>query len=942
MDLTTINDDDGLPKCAEIWVNELRLTGFNKQSGWATTGRVAMNLADLGNVAFSASYSSPWFSSIDKKITEIPLEGATQFDIATNLQLGKFFPEKTGIKIPMHFDYGEARIKPKYNPLDPDLQLEDVLDSYELESQRDSLKNITIDYTQRRNINFMNVRKDKVGQQQSKPRPWDVENFNVSYSYSEIFHRNMDIEFDKEQNYMGSLGYNFNNSPKNVKPFEKVGFIANSKALTLLKDFNFYFLPKMFSFNTNMNRDYGTRKLRNKSFGKVITQTMYDKNWTWNRNYDLKFDLATSLTLNYSANASSFINELPGSNSLSDSLLYDGERVYYSTEDKKQRVKDEIRSGGTKNGFTQNLGLNYNIPINKLPGLDWVTATAGYQVSYNWNGSPMSIRDELGNSIANNQNYNINGNADLNKLYNKSKFLKDINQPPRNKSQRGGKRNNKQAEQEADSTKKKPKVNYGKIAYESVLKILMSVKKVSFQYSVNNGTTLPGFMPEPQMIGNNWNNNAPGLPFIFGYQPENPDYFNSDWLSVSDNMNTSFNKLHNNTYNIRVNLEPFKDFKIEITADRTYSRNYQSYYPYNDSLDSFLESGMQQMGSFTMSYLSWGTAFGGSLANEKSEFFENMKAYRLEIANQIAEDHRIAIGDPNALPINDTTGFPEGYGPTSQYVLLPAFEAAYSGKSPDKLSTNAFPTAGKDQFQKFPLPNWRISYSGLAKIPALKNIFKSITVNHVYRSSYSVGSYSNNINFVGDTIEGRVYPNHTDPENLKVNGDFFPVYEYGMVAINEQFSPLINFDMTLQNSFLAKLEMKRSRTLTLSFANNQLTEVNSNEFIIGAGYRFKDVPLTFAGVGGGGARTFRSDLNIKADFSIRDNKTVLRSIDSELNQVSNGMKVMSINTSVDYMLSQSLTIRFFFDKIVNNPYLPSQFRNSTTKGGFSLRFSLAQ
>ena len=92
--------------------------------------------------------------AIEKKITEIQLDAQSQFDIATNIEFGKFFPQKTGIKIPMHFDYSETRIKPKYNPLDPDLELDEVLDSYELQDQQDSLKALTIDFTQRKNINF--------------------------------------------------------------------------------------------------------------------------------------------------------------------------------------------------------------------------------------------------------------------------------------------------------------------------------------------------------------------------------------------------------------------------------------------------------------------------------------------------------------------------------------------------------------------------------------------------------------------------------------------------------------------------------------------------------------------------------------------------------------------------------------------------------------------
>ncbi|MCD4791466.1 MAG: cell surface protein SprA, partial [Bacteroidales bacterium] len=291
---------------------------------------------------------------------------------------------------------------------------------------------------------------------------------------------------------------------------------------------------------------------------------------------------------------------------------------------------------------------------------------------------------------------------------------------------------------------------------------------------------------------------------------------------------------------------------------------------------------------------------------------------------------RLSAEDPRNLSVNDTTGFPEGYGPNSQYVLLPSFLAAYSGKGPDKVNL--------DPFHKIPLPNWGVSYNGLSKIPFLQDFFKSITINHAYISSYSVGSYTSNVNFIGDTINGTIYPEKKN----KNNGDFYPEFEFGMVSITEQFSPLLNIDMTLQNSFLAKLEFKKARNLSLSFANNQLTEVTSDEFVLGLGYRFKEVPITFGSIGGGSKRTYKSDLNLKGDLSIRNNKTVLRSIDSELNQISAGQKVVSILVSIDYAFSQSLTIRFFFDKIINNPFLPSQFRNSTTKGGLSLRFSLAQ
>jgi cell surface protein SprA len=922
-------EDDGETKCAEIWVNELRLSDFNKQTGWATTARVSTNLADLGNLVVSGMYKSPWFASLDQKLTQIQLDGHTQFDIATNLELGKFFPEKTGIKIPMHFDYSEARIRPKFNPLDPDLQLNDVIDSYDIAEEKDSIKSLTIDYTQRKNINFMNVRKDKVGEQK-KSHIYDISNFSASYSYSEIYHRNIDIENELKQNYMGGLGYNYAGSPKNIKPFEKNTFISESKTLQLIKDFNFYFLPKMFSFRTDMNREYQTRKLRNKSYGDIPTFPSFNKTWEWNRIYDFKFDLTQALSFTFNANAGSFINEFPGSNkelwreSESGDANGDGILEDITPDQKKQKVWDEIGRGGTKKRYAQTAGLTYNIPITKLPLLDWVTSTAGYNVSYNWTASPVSLQKEFGNTIQNNVNWNINGNADFSKLYNKVGFLKKILTPAKKQPAKKGVK--KDAGKSEDSTNVvKPKVNFGKIGFETAMRLLTSVKKITFQYSENKGTTMPGFVPEPDLLGNTWGMNAPGLKFIYGYQPGSPDYFNQEnWLSKDQRLNTAFAQTANKTLNLRITLEPLKDFKIDVSFDRTQSNQVQSYFVFNDSIDAFVESSRREMGSFTMSYITWGTAFGGDLDNDQSLYFENFKKYRIDVAARIKAD------DPRDLALNDSTGFPSGYGPSSQYVLMPAFLAAYSGQNPDNISLKTFPD--------FPLPYWKISYSGLSKIPFLQKIFKSVTLNHSYHSTYSIGSYTSSINFQDTIVDGRSLPN---ARNIN-SGDFYPELEFANVTITEQFNPLINVDVTFLNSLLAKFEINKSRNLSLSFSNNQLTELKSEEYVIGSGFRFKEVPISFSRISGGTGKTFKSDVNVKADFSIKKDITVLRSIDTDLNQVSRGEKVTGINFSIDYDLSKSLSLELFFKKTTNKPFVSSNYRRSETFGGIKLRFSLAQ
>jgi cell surface protein SprA len=240
-----------------------------------------------------------------------------------------------------------------------------------------------------------------------------------------------------------------------------------------------------------------------------------------------------------------------------------------------------------------------------------------------------------------------------------------------------------------------------------------------------------------------------------------------------------------------------------------------------------------------------------------------------------------------------------------------------------------------ENFPKIPLPNWRVTYSGLSKIEFLARYLQKITLSHAYRSTYSISAFRTNLTYVG--VDG--YPSTTQ----QFSSDYIPEYDFGQISISEQFSPLFGIDMTWQNSLFTKVEYKKSRNLNLSFANNQVTQVSSNELVVGLGYRIKSVGFNVKALGGGGKTTrLESDVDIKVDFSVRNNKTILRRIDEDITQVSAGQKIISINTSIDYMLNQNLSIRFFFDKIINNPFVSNQYRNATTNGGISLRFSLSQ
>jgi cell surface protein SprA len=898
-------DDDGQSKCAGVWVDELRLTGFNRQSGWAATARVSADLADLGRIQFTGSYNSANFSQIEESETQRPMEAQTVLGVNTDLELGKFFPERSGIRIPVHFDYSMQKITPKYDPMNPDLYLTRVEKAMDTKQAKDSVRALAEDLTERLNVNLMNVRKDRT--KDKKPRVYDIENFNVSYAYSQIYHRSPDVTFDFLKRHAGGLGYNFSANPKNVAPFSKSKTLARNKSLQLIKDFNFYYLPRSFSFRTDMTREYDERQYRNKSQALVPMQTFYLKKWDWQRVYDLKYDFSKSLKISLTANAGSFINEPPGA-------------VDRSSRD---QIWDQILSFGTMNSYTQQFGIMWDIPFSKIPLLNWITLAVGYQAGYRWSASPLSVQAQLGNMIENNNSRILNGSLNLVNLYNKVPYLKKINQAtgpqgPDARTNATQKQNPKQAAN--DTTKNaKPKKDVGKIILDGTLRFLMGFRKASLQYTQGNGTMLPGYIPQPDLLGVTLSNGAPGLPFVFGSQADiRPQAVSGGWLTLDTLMNTAYAVKFNENMTINATFEPIKDLRIEVTATKQQTRFEQEYFKANSQGDFGSYSPMMT-GTYTMSYIIIGTSFAQQGPNNTSKTFDQMKADRLEIAQ------RYAAENPNSQGV-DSAGFPNGYGPTDQDVLISSFLAAYKGQNPGKIALTSFPS--------IPLPNWRLVYDGLAKIRSLKTVLRTLTITHAYICTYSVGSFTRNIHYA----EQDGYPVVVDD-----GGDFISNPEIQVVTINEQFNPLIKFDMGWVNSLLSSFEMKRTRNLSFAFANNQLTEITSNEYIAGIGYRFKNIRLNWSGLVGGGKKSkTTSDLNLRLDFSLRQNKTVLRRVDQDINQISTGQQVLSIDFSADYNLTKQFNVRFYFDKMINSPYISNQYRTSNTKGGLALRFNLSQ
>lgn len=993
-----LDGDDGRPKCVEVWVNELRLTDFDNKGGWAATGQVNIQLADFANISAAANYKKFGFGAFDSKPSERLRESIASYDLSTTIALDKFFPSKWGVNLPMYLGFSETFGTPEFNPLDPDVTMAASLANLETDEERAELRRDTERYIKRRSMNFTDIRKQKTGK--GPAMPWSVSNFSFNYSYNQQYQRDINTEYDETRTYRGGMAYDYGPKGKNVRPFSKLPLVNKMVDATKekqaakqkeqkavvdslrrskvkgeelseaeeklekytkrrdrykkwsrkmlrsgwwrpIKDFNFNYVPGRLGFRTDMDRRYTERQLRNTTdFADIKINPTYQKSFLWNREYHFKYDLTKAIKIQFDAFNFGRVDEPEGA----------VDRKADNWENMRDSIWQNVLRGGRTTQYNHTTTVNWTLPINKFPILSWVTANASYTGNYTWNAAPLERQDDgsfdqasFGNTVQNSQNWQINANANLTQLYNKVPFLKKINQNRRRSRNaraqskktvsKGGKGNSKA--EEADTTKNgKPKINFGKILAENVAGFFMMVKSVNVTYSENNGTLLPGYQPQTQYMGldQGMSNMGGFVPFIFGWQQYafddvetgydiREEAIKGGWITADTLQSAPLVQTQSSSLNLRATVEPFKGFRVDLTATRTYTESVNEFFRWDNELQQPISFNPVKTGNFSMSYITVNTTFVKQREDLTSPTFDEFKANRAIVSDRLAQAY------PGFLTA-DADGFAEGYGRTQQDVLIPAFLSAYGVYNVNSIETSAFP--------RIPLPNWRVNYDGIGKIPFIKKFARNVTLGHAYRSTYSVSSFTTNLAFepIATTEGVTSFPNTRDS-----SGNFIPELQIGNITISEQFSPLVSLDINFKNSLTAKFEVKTNRTLAYNFANNQLTEVTSEEYIVGAGYTFKNVtfPIRF----GKNKKKIKSDLNFRVDFSLRDNRTMIRKMEEDLNQATSGQKLISIKVNADYVINQRFNIRLFYNGAINEPVVSTSFPTQNHGAGLSLRFTLA-
>ena len=577
--------------------------------------RITAKLADVATISFAGSRMTPGFGSIEQHAAEIEREDFRSIDFSTSVEFGKFFPERWRLRIPMYYAYSRQSTLPEYDPLDSDIPLEVALDNAANRHLRNSIKRNAEDYVMRKSLNFTNV---GIESKDGKSHFFDWSNLSLTYSYNKSFARNVNLERDLEKNYRGLISYIYNGMPPIVEPFKKSkSKTLNSKYLRLIKDFNFYYMPSMFSITSDITRNYREVKSKNLDNPNLLIEPTYDKDFMWTRDYAFKFNLTRNLVVDFHATTQARIDEPEG--------IVDRQRDPERYQQWKDTVWNNILDGGRPVNYNHDFSVQYTVPVNKLPFLDWTSLQLGYSTRYDWQAAAVTADStNLGNVIRNASALQMNGDLSLTSLYNKSKFLREMIRPPR--KQRG---KNVKFETGMDKVQKgKPvvvrhRLKTGdiqarltaadgkniKLGYESVgrnkirinssetleggkllvtgtetphagvgnavarffVGILTGFKTLSVGYSEDKGTTLPGFLPEARWLGQQSYNgsSAPGFKFLFGGQDENFGLkaAGKGWITTDSTPNNPFLMNASRTVYVRALFEPIKKLRVNLTSN---------------------------------------------------------------------------------------------------------------------------------------------------------------------------------------------------------------------------------------------------------------------------------------------------------------------------------------------------------------------------------------
>lgn len=989
--LIGVRNNSATEKSGTVWVNELKVTEFDEAGGWAAKANVNLAMSDIATFNVAAHMETSGFGGVDQSLNDRRMDDYRQVSFAMQVDAGRFLPESVKLRAPIYYSQTKERTTPKYNPLDSDVLLKDALDNCATKQQKDSIRAFALEETRSENFSISGLKFDV---KSKNSMPWDPANFTFNFSFSKQHFNDPTTEYQNTNDYRGSIQYAWNPFKRSVKPFRNM-VDPKKKSLKFFRDWEFGFLFNSINLSTNVSRYYYENQTRSEIDDNFRLPVSVSKNFLWDRKLSLSWNLTKTLNFRFESNTQTRIDETPGAVS----------RRFFPDEYKewKDTVMQSIRSLGTPWGYNQSFSAEYKLPFNQIPVLDWLTASAKFNATYNWNRGATVDGESFGNSIANRSDFSVDGRVNFEGLFNKVSYLKKINQRFAKKTSSG---------RASSSSQRKPRPKRMERTFKLkedtsfTIKHNLKAKKVRVTGSTTDGKVMKiDFKPIDENSVEILTRGSQNVKFVIQEvkDPEKKNYagefaqYSLRFLMMPRNFTVRVKHSGSMSVplwkrNIGVGfgqsngdgpLAPGLGFAFGMVDGDSFisEAKERGWLMLNDgqtspaissrSLDIDFEGTLEPIPGLKITL---NAKRNDSRTNSVQFMFDDMPTVR---SGQYTKTHCVI-----ATALRSSKAENGYYDPTFQKFLdyIPVIanrvQGQYAGaRYPEGGFLEGSPLAGQPfnaqnggvspTSSDVLIPAFLAAYTGtspssqyLNPFPALSALLPNWKVTYdglinlwnlrnVFKS-FSLNHAYQCTYSVGSfngflnwmSIDGNSNLGFTLDE---LSGSPIPSSPYNIASVTvvEKFAPLVGVKATLKNDLRVNVEWTDQRTLTLNSSAGQLVESSQRGITVGAGYKIVNLMKILKMAGKQNATSHDIDLN--ADFKFSRSQALIRRIESNYTQATSGTRNLNLNVTAKYSLSKRIQLGMFFEHQVNTPLVSnSAFPTSNSAYGITCNLSLAR
>lgn len=785
---------------AEFWVNELRISGFDNENGWAANGKANLKLADFATMNANVTRQTTGFGGLDSRLGQRSVSDDLGYSVSSTVNLHKLIPDRFGWSFPVTVSARRNSSTPKFLPDRGDIRLDDFI---EAEKSRDDISPSEIDQNVEDKIRevqtvtegySMNVSNISKSNSKNKLAQYTLDKTKLSYVYNEGLSRNPQLEQQNNWNYSASINYSL--SFARVKLFRPFKFTEGLPALNVLSGLRIGYMPSSINASTSVLRSYDERrrKLLSESTIQPIQQT---HSFTQRSNFGFSYHFTPSIITSFRSNTNFDLSNI-GTESLNQTGVDSLQFRVKPTFDVFNDIITSDSVSARRSSYSESYTANWRPKLNEVKALNWLSYNASYGGGFQWNNSPRG--SDLGAGISNTFDLTNSFKFDVEQILDGIGFIGKMQDKDQDETRR-----RKASGSAANDTTSSGGIDVLKDAQfvgRKLVLALFSMRNIDLNYKKGKSTNQQGYDGQSQLIYAFGDQSSGSYSPPFGYRTGLSEDINRDQFVRNNNNPLSINKTYSDNITLGTTLKLFENISIDLDwSTRWDERN----------TETITFSGANEANSINISSGDINSSVWGFGSGYEDFFRSQLKT---------------AFQDLDSGVIDDENGNGDGRTVLNRVTLQDDFRNSY-------LSGNTAGVGDKN-FTPIPKPNWRVTWQGFEKlIPFIGESMSRASLTHGYKGTYRLGWQ-----FVNQFGE----PSSQNLGGITIN-DNRDKFEPASITIDQRFSPLIQLNITWKSTLKTDIGYETSKLTSFALSSKTVSERRSKGVKVNLNYTFRKVRI---------------------------------------------------------------------------------------------------